>query len=168
MLLSLDLGGSTRDGTTTPAVDAEIIPVQLATQDLSNSTANGSLIPPALILAQPTALDLLLATCPVDTPIKQNSSMVLPFTTFSQCRVDTLNSMGKEMQDFIVGPMPVKNFLNKFLPNPEDHHTLDFTSHFALASNAAVFNMQSIKKEEDSYRPFVSDLAPMPSRFLTV
>lgn len=70
MLLSLDLAGSTRDATTTPAVDAEIIPVQLAAQDLLNSTADGSVTPPAPILAQPTTLDSLLATRPVDTPIK--------------------------------------------------------------------------------------------------
>lgn len=179
MLLGLDLGGPTRDGSTTPAVDVEIIPVQLATQYLHvtpatsgivqrDSTADGTVTPPAPIPAQPAMLDPPLATRPVDTPIKRNSSTLLPFTTLSRCRVDTLNSMGKEMQDYIVGPMPVKNFLDKFLPNPKDHDISDFTSRFASASDAVAFNMQSIKKEEDSYEPFVSDLALTILRFLTV
>ncbi|KAG1802899.1 uncharacterized protein HD556DRAFT_1304139 [Suillus plorans] len=157
MLLGLDLGGPTRDGTTTPAVDAEIIPVQLATQDLhvtpatsgivqQDSTAEGTVTPPAPIPAQPAMLDPPLATHPVDTPIKQN--------------IDTLNSMGKEMQDYIVGPMPVKNFLDKFLPNPKDYDISDFTSRFASASDAAAFNVQSIKKEEDSYEPFINAMRP--------
>ncbi|KAG2107656.1 uncharacterized protein F5147DRAFT_774104 [Suillus discolor] len=76
--------------------------------------------------------------------------------------------MGKGMQNYVVDPMPVENFLNKFLPNPEDYDTSDFASHFASASNAEVFDMQSIKKEEDSYDRFMSNSALMIFRSLTV
>jgi hypothetical protein len=76
--------------------------------------------------------------------------------------------MGKEMQEHVVGPMPVENFLDEFLPNPEGYDTSDFASRFASASNDEVFNLQSIRKEEESYKPFVSDPAPKILRFLTV
>ncbi|KAG1797469.1 uncharacterized protein HD556DRAFT_1441030 [Suillus plorans] len=147
------------------AVDAEIIPAQFAAQgsqltpatvQQDSSAAEGNITPVlTLILAQPVALDSL-ATPIVNTPIKRDSSTRLPFTTLARCRVDTLNSMGKEMQNYVIGPMPVEKFLNKFLPNPEDYDTSDFAS----ASNAEVFDMQSIKKEEDSYDRFINGIRP--------
>lgn len=159
----------TPDGTVALAtVDVvKITQVQLAAQDSqlahttverdSSSAADGTVTPAAApTLAQPAVPDSLLVN-PVDTPIKRDSSTLLPFTTLSRFRADTLNSMGREIQDHVVGPMPVEDFLEKFLPNPKDYDPSDFVSRFASASNAEVFNMQSITKEEDSYQPFVSD-----------
>jgi hypothetical protein len=65
--------------------------------------------------------------------------------------------MGREMKDRIVGPMAVGNFLDEFLPNPKDYDSSDFASHFASASNAGVFDLQSVKAENGLYKPFVSD-----------
>ncbi|KAG1823059.1 hypothetical protein EV424DRAFT_1538710 [Suillus variegatus] len=159
----------TPDGTVALAtVDVvKITQVQLAAQDSqlahttverdSSSAADGTVTPAAApTLAQPAVPDSLLVN-PVDTPIKRDSSTLLPFTTLSRFRADTLNSMGREIQDHVIGPMPVEDFLEKFLPNPKDYDPSDFVSRFASASNAEVFNMQSITKEEDSYQPFVSD-----------
>ncbi|KAG1767305.1 hypothetical protein EV702DRAFT_1050408 [Suillus placidus] len=76
--------------------------------------------------------------------------------------------MGKEMQAHVVGPMSVENFLDEFLPNPEDYDTSDFASRFASASNAEVFNMQSIRKEEDAYEPFIDAIRPFAPQLLFV
>lgn len=151
MILGRDIGGS--DGTVATVVHPD--------------SSTGIISPAAApILEQPAALASSLAI--TDTPIKRESSTLLPFTTLSRCRVDTLNSMGKEMQDYIVGPMPVKDFIDKFLPNPEDNDILDFTSRFASASESDVFNLRSIQREQDVYQPFVSHLVLIILRFLTV
>ncbi|KAG0695099.1 hypothetical protein DFH29DRAFT_1005737 [Suillus ampliporus] len=163
MTLGLDLRHPT--GTVSPAaiINAEIIPVQLAVQPTpatigtlqrDSPAADRTVAPAVAIQAQPATP---LASPILDTPIKWDSSTLLPFTTLARCRIDTLNSMGKEMQAHVIGPMSVENFLDEFLPNPEDYDTSDFASHFASASNAEAFNMLSIRKEEDSYEPFMSD-----------
>jgi hypothetical protein len=90
-------------------------------------------------------------------PIKRDSSTLLPFTTLTRCRIDTLNAMGREMKDRIVGPMAVANFLDEFLPNPKDYDSSDFASRFATASNAGAFDLQSVGTECELYKPFVSD-----------
>jgi hypothetical protein len=140
MILGHDVGGS--DGT-------------VAT--VFHSDSSTGIISPAAapILEQPAVLASSLSI--TDTPIKQESSMLLPFTTLSRCQVDTLNSMGKEMQDYIIGPMPVKDFINKFLPNPGDNDISGFTS----ASESDVFNLRSIQREQDVYQPFMGHLAPI-------
>lgn len=58
----------------------------------------------------------------LDTPIKWDSSTILPFTTLARCRIDTLNAMGKEIKENIVGPMPVEIFLDVFLLNWTNHN----------------------------------------------
>lgn len=83
--------------------------------------------------------------------------LLSPFTTLARCRINTLNAMGMEMKEHIVDPMAVENFLNEFLLNTKDHDSLDFALCFALASTARVFNLLSIRKEEGTYKPFVSD-----------
>ncbi|KAG1866120.1 hypothetical protein F4604DRAFT_1928133 [Suillus subluteus] len=103
----------------------------------------------------PAAQPLLL-----DTPIKRDSSTLLPFTTLARCQIDTLNAMGKEMKGHVVGPMPVEEFLDEFLPHPKNHDPLDFTSLFTSASQAEVFNMHSVRKEEDSYNLFINGIQP--------
>ncbi|KAG2743365.1 hypothetical protein P692DRAFT_20878758 [Suillus brevipes Sb2] len=162
MTLGLDLGRPTvAQGTVSPAaVDAEIIPVQLSAQltpatvgtlQWDSPAADRNVTPAVPILAQP---DVPPAFPILDTPIKWDGSTLLPFTTLTRHRIDTLNTMGKEMQEHVVGPMPVENFLDELLPNPEDYDNSDFASRFASASNAEVFNLRSIKREEDSYKPF--------------
>ncbi|KAG1762982.1 hypothetical protein EDD22DRAFT_846735 [Suillus occidentalis] len=155
MTLGLDLGRPTVvQGTVSPAaVDVEIIPVQLAAQ-LTPATVG------TLQGDSPAADRNVTPAAPLDTPIKRDSSTLLPFTTLTRCRIDTLNAMGKEMQEHVVGPMPVENFLDEFLPNPEGYDTSDFASRFASASNDEVFNLQSIRKEEESYKPFIDAMGP--------
>jgi hypothetical protein len=144
MILGRDGGGT--DGTVATVVHPD--------------SSTGIISPAAApILEQPAVLASSLSI--TDTPIKRESSTLLPFTTLSRCRVDTLNSMGKEMQDYIVGPMPVKDFIDKFLPNPGDYDISDFTSRFASASESNVFNLRSIQREQDVYQPFVSHLVPI-------
>ncbi|KAG1803843.1 uncharacterized protein HD556DRAFT_1303841 [Suillus plorans] len=164
----------------TPTVDA-VIPVQPVVQDSqlapttptqrNSSVDDGTIIPAAeLVLSQSALQDLQSAI--IDTPIKWDSSTLLPFTTLalktgekvpslSRCRVDTLNAMGKEMQDHVVGLMSVENFLDEFLPNPDNHDPSDFTTHFTSAYNTGVFDMQSVTKEENSYDRFMSEPAPI-------
>ncbi|KAG2746053.1 hypothetical protein P692DRAFT_20678448, partial [Suillus brevipes Sb2] len=68
--------------------------------------------------------------------------------------------MGREMKDRIVGPMAVGNFLDEFLPNPKDYDSSDFASRFASASNAGVFDLQSVKAENGLYKPFINAMQP--------
>ncbi|KAG1774991.1 hypothetical protein EV702DRAFT_1199840 [Suillus placidus] len=76
--------------------------------------------------------------------------------------------MGKEIQDYIIGSMLVKNFIDKFLPNPGDNDILDFTSRFASASGSDVFNLRSIQKEQDAYQPFINSMQEFTPQLLFV
>jgi hypothetical protein len=91
----------------------------------------------------------------VDTPIKRNSSTMLPFTTLARCRDQTLNTMGREMKGHFVGPMPVKEFLEEFLPTSEipDYDTSSCSS---TCPSGSFRNVISVKNEEHAYIPFVS------------
>lgn len=90
-----------------------------------------------------------------DTPIKRDSSTMLPFTTLTRCRLETLNAMGKEMKGYFVGPMPVREFLQEFLPTSQipDYAPLSFTSAFTAGAFSDVI---SVRNEERAYTPFVS------------
>ncbi|KAG1875660.1 hypothetical protein DFJ58DRAFT_721484 [Suillus subalutaceus] len=97
----------------------------------------------APILEQPAALASSLSI--TDTPIKRERDARL-----------------------YVGPMLVKDFIDKFLPNPGDNDISDFTSRFASASESDVFNLRSIQREQDVYQPFyrltgMQDFAPQLS-----
>jgi hypothetical protein len=52
---------------------------------------------------------------PSSTPIK-NKTALHPLSTYSRFRHGTVYTLGTEMASFFVGPMPVKDFLKKFLP----------------------------------------------------
>jgi hypothetical protein len=96
----------------------------------------------------------------VDTPIKQDSTTLLPFTTYTRCRVDTLNAMGREMKSHIVGPMPPEEFLRLFLPISQIPHYDD--SSFTSAFNAGIFKSTiDAPDEQHAYKPFVSVPAPV-------
>ena len=92
-----------------------------------------------------------------------------PFLGYFQTEKYTIkHRTGGGTRTDIVGPMPVKDFIDKFLPNPGDNDISDFTSRFASASESDVFNLRSIQREQDVYQPFVSHLALIILRFLTV
>ncbi|KAG2079399.1 uncharacterized protein F5147DRAFT_785099 [Suillus discolor] len=88
-----------------------VIPVQVDVQDSQPAPATPDTVERADDLT-------------IDTPIKRDSSTILPFMTLVRCRIDTLNAMGKEIKENIVGPMPVEIFLNAFLPNRKNHDSL--------------------------------------------
>jgi hypothetical protein len=60
------------------------------------------------------------AGCPVPplqtTPIKLGTSTLWKFTTNHKYREKEMADMGKEMKGYIVGPMPVTEFLDEFFP----------------------------------------------------
>lgn len=91
-------------------------------------------------------------TLPLSTPVKQSSSTYVPFSTFSRVRHRTINTMGKEMRDHFVGPMPPKDFLSEFLPDSKipGYEAVEFVnpSPFQQTVNA--------ETELDAYKPFVS------------
>jgi hypothetical protein len=91
----------------------------------------------------------------VDTPIKRDSSTMVPFTTLTRCRLDTLNMMGKEMKGYFVGPMPVEEFLQEFFPTSQIpyYDPSSFTSAFAPDKFS---NVISAANEVAAYKPFVS------------
>lgn len=90
-----------------------------------------------------------------DTPIKRDSSTMMPWTTLTRYRVDTLNMMGKEMKGYFVGPMPVGEFLQEFFPTSQlpDYDPLSFTSAFTADAFSDVI---SAGNEQSAYIPFVS------------
>ncbi|KAG1779841.1 hypothetical protein EV702DRAFT_1043716 [Suillus placidus] len=95
----------------------------------------------------------------IDTPIKRDSSTMLPFTTLTRCRLETINAMGKEMKGYFVGPMPAGDFLQEFLPTSQipDYDPSSFTSAFAVGT----FNHTvSVRNEEHAYTPFINAIKP--------
>jgi hypothetical protein len=50
------------------------------------------------------------------TPIKHGTSTLFRFTTDHKYQLKEMSDMGKEMKDYIVGPMPATDFLNEFFP----------------------------------------------------
>ena len=65
-----------------------------------------------------------------------------------------MTDMGKEMQDYIVGPMPATQFLDKFFPK----NLIQSTSR-AKAFKQGLFNeVTSCTAEVDAYNPFVGML----------
>ncbi|KAG1878998.1 hypothetical protein F4604DRAFT_1923685 [Suillus subluteus] len=135
MLFAPDTVEGPTDGTDTPAEGTDDTPAAL-------------LIVPLPPLAPPP--DPIF-----DTPFKYHTSTMLPFTTHTRYRVETLNAMGYEMKDHIVGPMPVEDFLQEFLPTSQipNYDASSFTSGFA----PGLFNSTlSAVDEQHAYQPFAS------------
>jgi hypothetical protein len=88
-----------------------------------------------------------------DTPFKQGSSTKVPWTTNARCRNFTVNAMGKEMKNHCVGPMPVQEFLEEFLPTSEIPGLLPINFKSGTFNNTV-----RVKDEVQAYEPFVSAL----------
>ncbi|KAG1892939.1 uncharacterized protein F5891DRAFT_1197046 [Suillus fuscotomentosus] len=67
--------------------------------------------------------------------------------------------MGKEMKGYFVIPMPVRDFLQEFLPTSQipDYDSSSFTSAFAVG---AINDIVSVRNEEHAYKPFINAITP--------
>ncbi|KAG2113385.1 hypothetical protein DEU56DRAFT_761947 [Suillus clintonianus] len=88
-----------------------------------------------------------------DTPFKHGSSTKFPWTTNACYRNLTVNTMGAEMKDYCVGPMPVQEFLEAFLPTSKipDLPALTFKS-------GAFDSTICVKNEVLAYEPFIGTM----------
>lgn len=109
-------------------------------------------------IKQPTSTLLL------DTPIKHASATTMPFSTFSRFRHRTMHVMGREMKDYLVGPMPPKDFLSRFFPTSKiwNYRAVEFMPR-AVSTQRCRNQIQSpfsntirSEREVDAYKPFVS------------
>ena len=89
---------------------------------------------------------------PLSTPIRINSSTTLPFTTHNRCRIESCTTMAAEMQKYLVGPMPVQQFLDLFFPVEELPHVSDVPQFKAGDYHATI----KVNSEANAYDPFVS------------
>ena len=116
--------------------------------------------PATLPSADPVTPSRVALLHPQSTPIKIESSTTCPFTTNQKYRIESRNAMGEEIKKYLVGPMPVQQFLDDFFPISE------------LPDLAAIPQFEPkcygrtirAKKEKNAYRPFVSpfDKTPYP------
>jgi hypothetical protein len=88
---------------------------------------------------------------PQSTPIKINASTTLPFTTHNKYRIETCTAMAAEIEKYLVGPMPVQQFLDDFFPVKELPHLPK------IRFKPGTYNTTIIaKSEKNAYDPFVS------------
>ncbi|KAG2095105.1 uncharacterized protein F5147DRAFT_778800 [Suillus discolor] len=123
--------------------DSDTTPAELRTPEL-----------PLQTLAQSTAQDLQPVLPTNDTPIKRSCSTMQPFTTNTRCRHTTLNAMGKEMKGCLVGPMPVEQFLEEFLPPSviPNYEPLTFSDGTFESTLSALHEMKA-------YEPFIDTMS---------
>jgi hypothetical protein len=89
---------------------------------------------------------------PETTPIKVDSKTTLPFTTHDKYRIETCTAMAAEIKKYLVGPMPVQQFLDQFFPIRE-LPGVDKLPEF----EPGIYNsVLKAKLESDAYDPFVS------------
>lgn len=131
--------------------------IELPVDGMTDTPAAQSMGPPSpsAAIAQPMGPSPPPPVAIADTPIKLGSSTMLPYTTHTRCRVDTVNAMGYEMKDYIVGPMPPKEFLQEFLPTSQIpyYDASGFTSTFTAGTFSSTL---SAADEQGAYEPFVS------------
>lgn len=89
---------------------------------------------------------------PKSTPIKFDSSTTLPFTTHDKYRIETCTAMAAEIKKYLVGPMPVQQFLDDFFPISAPL-SLDNVPNFTPGYYNDVLKA---KLESEAYDPFVS------------
>lgn len=89
---------------------------------------------------------------PQSTPIKVDNSTVLPFTTHDKYRIETCTAMAAEIKKYLVGPMPIQQFLDSFFPISQ-LPSLDDLPSFLPGHYDKVLKA---KLECDAYDPFVS------------
>ena len=87
-------------------------------------------------------------------PIKHGTSTLFRFTTNHKYRLKEMSDMGKEMSNYIVGPMPAPDFMDEFFPK-----TSLQTSHQAKIFKQGCFaDIVSCTSEVEAYNPFVGFL----------
>jgi len=87
------------------------------------------------------------------TPIRKSSQLERQFSTLTRYRDPTLNAIGEKMADCIVGPMPVTDFLDTFLPTS---HIPCYQSTADGFREGAFHTCIHAKDELGMYEPFVS------------
>ena len=86
------------------------------------------------------------------TPVKIELSTTCPFTTNQKYRNESHTTMGKEIKKYLVGPMPVQEFLDDFFPVGQLSGLDGVPSFMPNCYRDTV----SAKKETKSYQHFVS------------
>jgi len=89
---------------------------------------------------------------PQSTPIKIDSSMTLPFTTHNKYCIESCTMMAVEMEKYLVGPMPVQQFLDAFFPVKKLPHLSNIPQFKSGNYNITI----QAKSEINAYNPFVS------------
>lgn len=89
---------------------------------------------------------------PQTTPIKVNGATTLPFTTHNKYRIDTCTAMAAEIKKYLVGPMPVQQFLDDFFPISE----LPSLGDLPNFKPDHYHDVIKSKLESEAYDPFVS------------
>jgi hypothetical protein len=84
------------------------------------------------------------------TPISKKASTADPYTSLHHERDFRMRRMGSEMYGKFVGPMPVTEFLDAFLPYP-DVNKMSWTA----ATKAKFSEVARAKTEVDMYIPLV-------------
>jgi hypothetical protein len=107
----------------------------------------GSTTPPS----RPTLL------LPQATPIRADTSTTLPFTTNQKYRVESCTAMAEEMKRYLVGPMPVQQFLDDFFPLSKIGRLA--RSRFKPGCYSETVEVAT---ETQAYTPFVSPILKNP------
>ena len=103
------------------------------------------------------------AVLPQSTPIKIGVSTTCPFTTNQKFRIPSCTALGTEMKRYLVGPMPVQEFLDDFFPIGE----LPGLDAVPLFTPGCYGRTVIAKKETAAYNPFVSLFYETALAFLT-
>ncbi|KAG2088560.1 uncharacterized protein F5147DRAFT_658678 [Suillus discolor] len=125
--------------------------------DSTDSTPPARIRTPELLPQTPTrstAQDLQPGLLVDDTPVKRSCSTMQPYTTNTRCRDTTLNAMGNEIRGHLVGPMPVEQFLEEFLPPSTIPDYQPLTSF----SDGAFESTLSAAHETKAYEPFINTM----------
>jgi hypothetical protein len=69
-----------------------------------------------------------------------------------------MHNIGIEMAPLFIGPMPVDEFLNEFLPVASIPSYSDYSSTFARFQKGAFQEVLKLRLETSAYGPFVSQL----------
>lgn len=91
------------------------------------------------------------------TPLKPKNYAERLFSTLTCYRHPTLNKTGKKMLNCIVGPMPVEDFLQSFLPTSRISEYCSTASRFE--EGVSFKRTVQVNGEMDIYKPFVSDIS---------
>ena len=122
----------------------------LPTMQMTNPLWSACLPPQSLTTMATTPPNTTLPL-PLSTPIRINTSTTLPFSTLNRCRIESCTAMAAEMEKYLVGPMPVQQFLDDFFPIKELPHLSN--NQFKKGHYDATVRATS---EINAYRPFVS------------